>query len=113
MVQSIPVLPEEEESDKWLSMEIFSSGYETQPLSSLESNKPLTTEILTRSFQRQTSMSFDTPRNFICGLMNTETHSVIAKVLESLVLERMQDILIEAGVPQVNQTAYRKMGLLC
>ena len=39
--------------------------------------------------------------------------SVIAKVLESLVLERMQDILIEAGVPQVNQTAYRKMGLLC
>ena len=31
--------------------------------------------------------------------------SVIAKVLESLVLERMQDILIEAGVPHVNQTA--------
>ena len=73
MVQSFPVLPEEEENDKWLSMEIFSSGYETQPLSSIESNKPLATDVLTRSFQRQTSLSFDTPRNFICGLMNTET----------------------------------------
>lgn len=85
MVQSIPVLPEEEESNKWLSMEIFSSGYETQPLSSLESNKPLTTEILTRSFQRQTSMSFDTPRNFICGLMNTETQDEKVAMFLSIV----------------------------
>lgn len=34
--------------------------------------------------------------------------SVIAKVLESLVLERMQDILKEAGIPHINQSAYRK-----
>ena len=33
---------------------------------------------------------------------------MIAKVLESLVLERMQDILKEAGIPHINQSAYRK-----
>jgi len=34
-----------------------------------------------------------------CGITLT---SVIAKVLESLVLERMQDILKEAGIPHIN-----------
>lgn len=75
MVQSIPVLPEEEECEKVLSMEVFSSGYETQPLSSLEvqlSNKPLTAEMLSKSFQRQ--VSYDPQRSFIYGLMNPETH---------------------------------------
>ena len=34
--------------------------------------------------------------------------SVIAKLLESLVLGRMSSLLEEAGVPHVNQSAYRK-----
>ena len=65
MVQSIPVLPEEEENEKWLSMEIFSSGYEAHPLSAVEFNKPLTTDGLT-------PLSLDTSRSFICGMMNAE-----------------------------------------
>ena len=35
--------------------------------------------------------------------------SVIAKVLESLVLERMQDILKEAEIPHINWSGYRKI----
>ena len=34
--------------------------------------------------------------------------SVLAKVLESLILERLNIVLLEAGVPHVNQTAYRR-----
>ena len=34
--------------------------------------------------------------------------SVIAKLLESLVLGRMRDLLVEAGIPHVNQSAYMK-----
>ena len=34
--------------------------------------------------------------------------SVLAKVLESLILERLNTVLLEAGVPHVNQTAYRR-----
>ena len=34
--------------------------------------------------------------------------SVTAKVLEFLVLERMQVIFLEAGIPHRNQTAYQK-----
>ena len=67
MVQSIPVLPEEEESEKWLQMEIFSSGYEHQPVSSYLGNRP---GALSRTFDRQ--LSFDGIRSFICGLMNPE-----------------------------------------
>ena len=33
--------------------------------------------------------------------------SVLAKVLEYLILERLNVVLLESGVPQVNQTAYR------
>ena len=34
--------------------------------------------------------------------------SVLAKVLEFLILERLNTVLLEAGVPHVNQTAYRR-----
>ena len=34
--------------------------------------------------------------------------SMVAKGLELLVLERLQSIFIEVGLPHVNQTAYRK-----
>lgn len=74
MAQGIPVTPEEEENEKWLSMEIFASGYETQPLSSLEphpTNKTFVAEEASRpAFQRQTS--YDAPRSFICSLMHPE-----------------------------------------
>ena len=74
MVQSLPVLAEEEEHDKWLSMEIFSSGIETHPLSCLEPHVVANTpEAAAKSFQRQTSVSFDVSRSFICGLMSAET----------------------------------------
>lgn len=75
MVQSLPVLPEEEENEKWLALEIFSSGFETTPISSVEAkvaNRPLSSEVLAKSFQRQTSLSADSSRSFIFGLMNSE-----------------------------------------
>ena len=34
--------------------------------------------------------------------------SVVAKVLEFLFLDRLQLIFMEAGLPHVNQSAYRK-----
>ena len=34
--------------------------------------------------------------------------SVLAKVLEFLILGRLDSVLLEAGVPHVNQTAYRR-----
>ena len=34
--------------------------------------------------------------------------SVVAKVLEFLVLERLQPVFMEAGLPHVNQSGYRK-----
>ena len=33
---------------------------------------------------------------------------VLAKVLESLILNRLQDVLLERGIPHLNQTGYRK-----
>ena len=39
-------------------------------------------------------------------------HSVISKVLESLILDRLEPLFMEAGVPHPNQTAYRK-GVSC
>ena len=88
MVQSIPFYPEDEENDKWLSMEVFSSGCEIQPLSSVEthlSNKPMSAEMLARSFQRQTSITFDAPRSFICGLMNPDIQDEKVAMFLSLV----------------------------
>ena len=35
--------------------------------------------------------------------------SVIAKVLEFLILEKMECIFLESGIPHINQTAYRKI----
>ena len=37
--------------------------------------------------------------------------SVLAKLLEYLILERLNVVLLESGVPHVNQTAYRRRGV--
>ena len=37
---------------------------------------------------------------------------MIAKVLEFLLLDRLQSILVDAGLPHVNQSAYRR-GVSC
>ena len=42
------------------------------------------------------------------GYRGINVTSVLAKVLESLVLDRMGLTLQEAGVPHLNQTAYRR-----
>ena len=40
--------------------------------------------------------------------------TVVGKVLKFLILERLQAILLEAGIPHINQSAYRKEGgFLC
>ena len=38
--------------------------------------------------------------------------SVVGKVLEFLILGRLQFVLLEAGIPHINQSAYRK-GVSC
>lgn len=71
MAQSLPVLPEEEESEKWLSMEMFSSGYEVSMLDSPISNQPTPAERFQgTAYLRQAS--YEVPRSFIGGLMGTE-----------------------------------------
>jgi len=75
MVQSLPVLPKEEENDKWLSMDIFSSGFETTPLSQVEApsvNQSPSPDVQTKSYQRQPSLLPDSIRSFICGLMSSD-----------------------------------------
>ena len=77
MVQGLPILPSEEDCEKWLSLEIFSSGLETQPLSSIEvqpsNNAPFSSEMKAKSLQRQSiSGSYETSRFFISGLMSSE-----------------------------------------
>ena len=37
---------------------------------------------------------------------------MLAKVLESLVFNRFRDVLLEKGIPHLNQTGYRKK-VLC
>ena len=34
--------------------------------------------------------------------------SMVSKVLESLVLERLESVFVAAGLPHVNQSAYRR-----
>lgn len=75
MVQSLSVLPQEEDNEKWLSLEIFSSGFEASPISSSEVvNRPVISEVLTKSYQKQTSIASDNVRTFISGLINFDLH---------------------------------------
>ena len=75
MVQSLPVLPEEEESEKWLSMEIFSSGLELQPF--LDRAHAVVSESNDIGGKRQMLKhqgSMDTLRSFVHGLVNNNCH---------------------------------------
>lgn len=76
MVQGLSVLPSEEDSEKWLSMELFSSGLETQPLSSTKAqpsnDAPFSSELMAKGFQ--TLSAHDTSRSFICGLIGLDFH---------------------------------------
>lgn len=73
MAQGLPVAPSEEDCEKWLSLELFSSGLEAQSLSSLKAqpsnNAPLPSEISVKSFQ-----GHDVSRNFICTMMDSDFH---------------------------------------
>lgn len=71
MVQGLPVLPSEEDCEKWLSLELFSSGLETQSLSSLKAqpsnNALFPQELAAKGFQWH-----DVSRNFICAMMDSD-----------------------------------------
>ena len=77
MAQGIPVLPSEEDCDKCLSMELFSGGLETQPLSSIKPPQPsnvpppFPSELATKGFPM--SSAYDVSCSFICGLMDAES----------------------------------------
>lgn len=73
MVQSLPVLPEEEESEKWLSMEIFSSGLELQPfLDKIDGSDSNDLGGKKHLLKHQGSM--DTFRSFVHGLVDNSSH---------------------------------------
>ena len=65
MVQSLSVSPEEEGSEKWLSADIFSGGFEIQP--EARDEHPVRVQ---PSFSRQ--LSVDVTRVFIAGLVNPD-----------------------------------------
>ena len=87
MVQGLPVFRLEEECDKWLSLEMFSSGLELQPLSSssASSSTPLSPKLgmgivdapldlsRTKSLQRPSISSHCMSRSFLYGLSNGDT----------------------------------------
>lgn len=72
MVQGLPVLRSEEECEKWLSLELFSSGLETRSLSTVKaqpSNEaPFSPELSVKGLQS----TYDLSRSFICGLMDSD-----------------------------------------
>lgn len=74
MVQGAPVLPSEESCEKWLSLELFSSGLETQPLSCSKplpsNNAPFSPETASRGYLSH--LLYDASRSFICGLMDSD-----------------------------------------
>ena len=85
MVQSLPVSPEEEESEKWLSADIFSGGFETQSFAS-ESHSP-DKHTARREFGRflQRQVSLDTNHLFISGLVNPDLQDEKVSIFLSLV----------------------------
>lgn len=88
MVQGPPVLPSEETCEKWLSLELFSSGMETQPLSCSEplpsNNAPFSSpETASRGYQAH--LMSDTSRSFICGLMDPDLQDEKVGVFLTLV----------------------------
>ena len=82
MAMSLPVLPEEEASKSWLSMEVFSSGLESQAFcDDLDSSYDKKYET-PKSYQK---LSVDDNRTFIHDLVHPETHNSKAAVFMSLV----------------------------
>lgn len=82
MTQSVPVLPMEEDCDKWLSLEIFSSGLEDQPLLMMEtqqvhpSNDTLLLDARGKGLQchrlSSVSSAHDISQSFVSGVMSSD-----------------------------------------
>jgi E3 ubiquitin-protein ligase HERC2 len=71
MVQGLPVLASEEDCERWLSLELFSSGLETQSLRAQPSNNtPFPSEISSAKGSQWQDIS----RNFICAMLDTDFH---------------------------------------
>ena len=82
MVKSLPILPEEEASRQWLSMEIFSSGLESQAFNDSDACYERKFDS-SKSYRRK--LSIDENRTFIYGLVHPEVHNSKAAVFMSLV----------------------------
>ena len=117
MVQSLPVLSQEEESEKWLSLEIFSGGFETQPMSSIDTQRPHSAELLAKSFQRQTSISVDDTRSFLCGLMNpaiqNEKVTMFLSLIHRYCCQRNLTLVISAQNPDHPIERFGRLFVAC
>ncbi len=73
MAQGIPMLPSEEDCDSCLSLELFSGGLETQPLSTVKPSNipPFSSELSGKGFS--SGSAYDISCGFICGLMDPES----------------------------------------
>ena len=90
MVHSLPVSPEEEETEKWLSSDIFSGGFELRPFTSDElhlhsrsEKHPTKKGFVSRTFSRQ--ISLDANRGFIAGFVNPELQDEKVAIFLSLI----------------------------
>ena len=88
MTHSLPVSPEEEETDKWLSSDIFSGGFELRPFTSDEPHHhsdghPVRKGLTSRTFLRQVSV--ETNRGFIAGFLNHDAQDERVAIFLSLV----------------------------
>ena len=79
MVHSLPISHDEEESEKWLSTDIFSGGFEVQPYTS-EARGP---ERQRPTLSRQ--LSVDAGRAFITGLANPDSQDENVTIFLSLI----------------------------
>lgn len=100
MVQSLPILTEEEESEKWLSGEIFSGGFEMLHFSTEDTHGVDKRQGFGHSLHRQVSL--DTNRYFINGLMNPELQDEKVTVFLSLIqrYSRHKNLLISPIIDQ-------------
>ena len=88
MVHSLPVSPEEEESEKWLSKEIFSGGFELQPFTSDDlyhhtEKHPAAKKLVSRTFSQQVLL--DTNRAFIAGFVSSDLQDEKVTIFLSLI----------------------------
>ena len=121
MVQSLPVSPEEEECEKWLSADIFSGGFEMQPFTT-EVGRDRDATLVAKefggvpSFSRQ--LSYDSNRGFISGFVNPDLQqdekvSIFLSLVQRYCRHRNLVIPMSDSIPDHPVEQFGRLFLAC